>query len=88
VDAARGETVVRPAFLTMIEVMEPLEIASVGAAEQTGARVLLRRYSDQNLTMKDAVGLHLMQERPVASCWSAGFHLALGGVQVVINEAR
>jgi hypothetical protein len=72
----------------MIEAMTPLQIASVGPAEQTGAGVLLRRYSDQNLTMTDAVGLHLMQERGVASCWSTDFHLALGGVQLVINEAR
>ena len=75
-------------FLAMIEAMVPLEIASVGAAEQTGAGVLLRRYSDQNLTMTDAVGLHLMEQRRVASCWSTDFHLALGGVQLVINDVR
>ncbi len=75
-------------FLAMIESMAPLKIASVGPAEQTGAGVLLRRYSDQNLTMTDAVGLHLMQERGVASCWSTDFHLALGGVRLVISEAR
>lgn len=74
-------------FLAMIEAMAPLKIASVGSAEQTGAGVLLRRYSDQNLTMTDAVGLHLMQERGVASCWSTDFHLALGGARLVINEA-
>jgi predicted nucleic acid-binding protein len=75
-------------FLAMIEAMTPLTVASVGPAEQTGAGVLLRRYSDQNLTMTDAVGLHLMQERGVASCWSTDFHLALGGVQLVINGVR
>ncbi len=75
-------------FLAMIEAMGPLEIASVGAAEQKGAGVLLRRYSDRNLTMTDAVGLHLMQERRVASCWSTDFHLALGGAQLVINDVR
>jgi len=75
-------------FLAMIEAMEPLEIASVGATEQTGAGVLLRRYSDQNLTMTDAVGLHVMQARRVVSCWSTDIHLALGGVQLVINDVR
>ena len=75
-------------FLAMIEAMVPLRIASVGAAEQKGAGVLLRRYSDQNLTMTDAVGLHLMEQRRVASCWSTDFHLALGGVQLVINDVR
>jgi predicted nucleic acid-binding protein len=75
-------------FLAMIEAMEPLRIASVGADEQTGAGVLLRRHSDQNLTMTDATGLHLMEQRRVASCWSTDFHLALGGVQLVINDVR
>ena len=75
-------------FLAMIEAMAPLIIASVGAAEQTGAGALLRRYSDQNLTLTDAVGLHLMEQRRVVSCWSTDSHLALGGVQLVINEVR
>jgi hypothetical protein len=72
----------------MIEVMTPLGIASVGPAELTGAGILLRRYSDQNLTMTDAVGLYLMQEFRVASCWSTDFHLALGGARLVIDEVR
>jgi predicted nucleic acid-binding protein len=75
-------------FLAMIEVMTPLGIASVGPAELTGAGILLRRYSDQNLTMTDAVGLYLMQELRVASCWSTDFHLALGGARLVIDEVR
>ncbi|MFA5788026.1 MAG: PIN domain-containing protein [Actinomycetota bacterium] len=73
-------------FLAMIEAMTPMTITSVGPAEQAAAGILLRRYSDQNLTMTDAVGLHLMQERRVASCWSTDFHLGLGGVPLVINE--
>ncbi len=50
-------------FLAMIEAMTPLTVAAVGRVEQSGAMHLLRRYSDQDLTMADAVGLHLMQER-------------------------
>lgn len=49
----------------MIEAMTPLTVAPVGRAEQSGETNLLRRYSDQDLTMADAVGLHLMQERRV-----------------------
>jgi predicted nucleic acid-binding protein len=75
-------------FLAMIEAMTPLEIAAVGAAEQTGAAVLLRRYSDQNLTMTDAVGLHVMEQFRVASCWSTDFRLVLGGVRLVVNDVR
>jgi hypothetical protein len=32
------------------------------------------------------VGLHVMQERRVATCWSTDFHLGLTGVKLVINE--
>jgi predicted nucleic acid-binding protein len=58
----------------------------VGQAEQAGAAQLLRRFSDQDLTLTDAVGLHVMQERKVGSCWSTDFHLGLTGAKLVINE--
>lgn len=73
-------------FLSMIEDLTPLEIASVGLAEQTGAARVLRRFSDQDLTVTDAVGLHLMQQMKVARCWSTDFHLGLTGVSLVVNE--
>lgn len=73
-------------FLAMIEAITPLTVVPVGAAEQSGATFLLRRYSDQDLTMVDAVGLHLMQERRVTDCWSTDFHLGLTGVPLVVNE--
>ena len=73
-------------FLSMIEDMKPLEITPVGAAEQAGAARLLRRFSDQDLTLTDAVGLHLMQAQKVKSCWSTDFHLGLTGVALVVNE--
>ena len=73
-------------FLAMIEAITPLTVAPVGPAEQSGATCLLRRYSDQDLTMVDAVGLHLMQERRVTNCWSTDFYLGLTGVPLVIND--
>lgn len=73
-------------FLSMIEDMKPLKIAPVGAVEQAGAARLLRRYSDQDLTLTDAVGLHLMREQKIRSCWSTDFHLGLTGVSLVIGK--
>ncbi|MBI3370179.1 MAG: PIN domain-containing protein [Betaproteobacteria bacterium] len=73
-------------FLAMIEDMTPLDLAPVGAAEQAGAARLLRRYSDQDLTMTDAVGLHLMRERRIKRCWSTDFHLGIAGASLVIDE--
>src|SRR5262245_38037733 len=48
-------------FLAMIEDMTPLDVAEVGKTEQEAAILLLRRFSDQDLTLTDAVGLHLMK---------------------------
>jgi len=73
-------------FLAMIEDLKPLEVAQVGSVEQAGTTQLLRRFSDQDLTLTDAVGLHVMQERRVATCWSTDSHLGLTGVKLVINE--
>ena len=73
-------------FLAMIEDLEPLQVAQVGQTEQAGATRLLRRFSDQDLTLTDAVGLHVMQERKAATCWSTDFHLGLTGVKLVVNE--
>jgi predicted nucleic acid-binding protein len=73
-------------FLALIEDLEPLKVAQVGEAEQAGATRLLRRFSDQDLTFTDAVGLHVMQERSVGTCWSTDFHLGLTGVKLVVNE--
>lgn len=73
-------------FLAMIEDMEPLTIAQVGAPEQAAATRIMRRLSDQDLTLTDAVGLHVMGERKVRRCWSTDFHLGLTGVPLVIDE--
>ena len=73
-------------FLAMIEDMTPLDIAPVGPAEQAGAARLLRKYSDQDLTLTDAVGLHFMRERRIKRCWSTDFHLGIAGASLVIDE--
>jgi len=44
-------------FLALVEELAPLSILSVGAAEMVGGAEILRRHSDQDLTMTDAVGL-------------------------------
>ncbi len=71
-------------FLAMIEVMTPLQLISVGSSEQAEAMAILRRFSDQNLTLADAMGLHIMDTRGVQECWSTDFHLGLTGVPLVI----
>jgi predicted nucleic acid-binding protein len=73
-------------FLAMIETMTPLRVLAVGGDEQRAATTLLRRFSDQDLTMTDAVGLHLCASRKVASVWSTDFHLGLTGAPLVTGR--
>jgi predicted nucleic acid-binding protein len=74
------------AFLAMIEDMPPLSAVAVGSDELEAATRLLRRFSDQDLTLTDAVGLHIMKAKRMRICWSTDFHLALTGVPLVVNE--
>jgi len=69
----------------MIEAM-PLKILSIGLREQHEAATFLRKYSDQDLTLTDAVGLHVMAVRRIRVCWSTDFHLGLTKVPLVIYE--
>lgn len=73
-------------FLAMLEAMTPLKILPVGPREQHGGTNIVRRFADQRLTLTDAVGLFLMQDRGVSTCWSTDFHLGLTGVPLVIHQ--
>jgi len=73
-------------FLAMIEDMGFLEVRAAGDQELSRATEILRRFSDQDLPLVDAVGLHVMAERRIAACWSTDFHLGLTGVPLVIHE--
>jgi len=72
-------------FLAMIDEMRPLKVLGVGRKEHTAMVELLRKFSDQDLTMADALGLCLMRDRGLNVCWSTDFHLGLTGVPLVIH---
>ena len=73
-------------FIAMVEDMTPLQVLAVGRAEQTAAAAVLRRFSDQDLTLTDALGLHLMKQHRIRQCWSTDFHLGLTGVTLVLDQ--
>jgi predicted nucleic acid-binding protein len=73
-------------FLAMIEAMTPLRVLAVGPEEQAAGTRLLQRFSDQDLTMTDAVGLHVSTAHQVRTIWSTDFHLGLTGVPLVIGR--
>ena len=72
-------------FLAMVEDMTFLEVVEAGPKELAAGTALLRKFSDQDLTLVDAVGLHLMKARSVKSCWSTDRHLGLTGVPLAIH---
>jgi predicted nucleic acid-binding protein len=73
-------------FLAMIEDMTFLKVVAVGTAELQAGTAVLRKFSDQDLTMVDAVGLHMLKEHRCKSCWSTDFHLGLTGIPLAIHE--
>ncbi len=72
-------------FLAMIEEMQPLVVLPIGPKEQTAAALILRKFSDLDLTLVDAVGLHVMRTQRLKICWSTDFHLGLTGVPLAIH---
>jgi len=73
-------------FITFIEDFTPLRLVGVGADEQVGGIELLRRFSDQDLSLTDAVGLHVMEARRITQCWSTDRHLGLTGASLAIHK--
>ena len=69
-----------------IEDLHPLHVVPVGVEEHAGGVRLLRRFSDQDLTLADAVGLHVIKVLGIDACWSTDFHLGLTGVPLVVDE--
>ena len=74
-------------FLALVEMLAPLSIIPVGPKEIAAATGVLRRFSDQPLTLVDAVGLHLMAARKAHVCWSTYRHLRLGGTPLAIDRS-
>lgn len=72
-------------FLSLVEQLTPLTIVAVDVPEIRGGTEMLRRFSDQRLTLTDAVGLHFMARNHVRSCWSTDRHLGLTGVPLVTH---
>lgn len=72
-------------FLSLLEDLKPLRLVAVGPDEHAGGVRMLRKFSDQDLSLTDAVGLHLMKARHITQCWSTDFHLGLTGVSLVVE---
>lgn len=72
-------------FLAFIDALTPLQVLTLTRCEQDAAAAILRRFADQDLTLADALGLHLMAEHGCPRCWSTDFRLGLTGVPLAIH---
>jgi len=73
-------------FIAMIEDISFLDIVAAGPVELEGGVDVLRKFNDQDLTLVDAIGLFLMDQKKVESCWSTDRHLGLTGVNLIIHQ--
>jgi hypothetical protein len=73
-------------FLGLFDTLTVVRIATISRREQQAAFTIIRQYSDQALTLTNAVGLHLMEARGIESCWPTDVRLGLTGVPLVIRS--
>lgn len=73
------------AFLSFVEELAQAGVLKIVPFELLAGYKILRKFSDQTMTLTDAVGLALMKQNKIRECWSTDRHLGLMGVELVIN---
>ena len=73
-------------FMSFVEDLKILEILKTGVEMIQQGTHMLRKFSDQNLTLTDACGLWVMKKLKISSCWSTDRHLGLTGIPLVIHD--
>jgi predicted nucleic acid-binding protein len=71
-------------FLNFIHELTLLTPKEAGKEELTKAGRLIKKFADQPLTLADAHGLVIMNERRIGTCWSTDRHLGLTGAELVV----
>jgi predicted nucleic acid-binding protein len=71
-------------FLNFLQELPSFAILAFDEEALARASRLVKKFSDQALTLADAHGLTLMRERRTAICWSTDRHLGLTGVRLVV----
>jgi predicted nucleic acid-binding protein len=71
-------------FLSFVHELPNLEIASFDERDVIQAGLVVRKFSDQPLTLADAHGIVIMGARRIKTCWSTDRHLALAGARLVM----
>jgi len=71
-------------FLNFLDELTVLTIQPFDHEELIKAGRLVKKFSDQSLTLADAHGLALMSERRTSTCWSTDRHLGLTGAMLIM----
>ena len=71
-------------FLAFVDALPDLTIRGFDASELDKTGRIVKKFSDQKLTLADAHGLAIMRELRIGCCWSTDRHLGLDGVALVI----
>ena len=72
-------------FLNFIDDLPVLAVQGFDGEELQKASRLLKKFGDQPLTLADAHGLVIINERRISTCWSTDRHLGLTGAKLVIQ---
>jgi len=72
-------------FLNFIDDLPVLAVQSFDREELQKASRLVKKFGDQPLTLADAHGLVIINERRISTCWSTDRHLGLTGAKLVIQ---
>lgn len=72
-------------FLAFIDELPHLSIDPFGDEQLASAGTILKKFSDQKLTLADAHGLAMMKHRRIEVCWSTDRHMSLTGATLVIH---
>ena len=70
-------------FLNFVGVLPAFTIEGFDADAVLPATKVLKKFSDQKLTLADAHGLAVMTSRRITSCWSTDRHMGLTGAALV-----
>lgn len=72
-------------FLNFIDDLPMLAVQTFDREELQKASRLVKKFGDQSLTLADAHGLVIINERRISTCWSTDRHLGLTGAKLVIR---
>lgn len=72
-------------FLALVDALPCLTVRGFDAAELKITDQIVKKFSDQKLTLADAHGIAIMRQLHIGCCWSTDRHLGLDGVPLVIS---